>query len=128
MAEEVADRLERSSLAEQMQGQSVPHAVRSAAGGKTYPGAPRPRTERVPDGARPERTERELDPEKQAAVRRGGPASSQVLQERRPDLVGQRQEQGRADLGPWNADLAGTPGDVVEAQSADLDDIAWRAR
>ena len=76
--------------------------------------------ERVPDGAQPERTERELDAEKQAAVRRGGPAASQVVEKRVPDRVGERQEQGRADFGPWHADLARPPVDVVEIERTDL--------
>ena len=56
----------------------------------------------------------------QAAVRRGGPAASQVVDKRLPDHVAKRQEQGRADLGPWHADLARPPGDVVEIESTDL--------
>ncbi len=56
--------------------------------------------------------------------------SEVVLEVRGPEVVrpfrrrghhpGVAQEQGRADLGPWHADLARPPGDVVEIESTDL--------
>jgi hypothetical protein len=120
MTEEIADRLEISSLAEQMHGQGVPQAVRPSARGKKYPGAPRPRTECVSNPASPERTKRKLDSQEDLAARRGRSAAAQIVEQRRPGLVGQRQQYRRTHLGPWDADLTSPPSDIVDAQSADL--------
>lgn len=120
MAEKVANGLELGPLTEKVQCQSMPQAVRSAAQWQGDAGVLCPRTERVSDGAASEWTDWDLNAEEDLAAAHGRPPVTQVIEERRPDLIGERQEQRRADFGPLDTDLSRPPGDVVEIKRADL--------
>ena len=120
MTEEVPNRFQRRALAEEMHGQGVTETVRTAEPRRVHAGARHPNIEHVTDCGGLDRAPRRADAQEQASLA-GLPGSvAQVRHQGRADFIGERQGQGRADLGSRYMNHAGSPLNVVKVQAGDL--------
>src|SRR3990172_1124281 len=84
------------------------------------PAAASPSLERLGDRRGLEWPRRRADTEKQLSERQRWPAVAQVVEKRRADRVGERQDERGVRLRPADADPARAPLDIVEPERGDL--------
>ena len=119
MTEQVADGLERRAPPKQVHCEGMPQAMCPLEGNvETAPSSPR--LECLGHSGRFDSAGWRTAPEEDLTQRQPRPRAAQVLTQSRTHFVGQRQKQRRASFPLGNAELAGTPVDVVEFKARDV--------
>src|SRR2546426_6967058 len=102
-----------------MHSQCMAKTVGATHRGHAYASTCNPKIERIANYGRLDRAPRRTDAKEQPSGG-GFPASvAQVREQRRGNLISQRQDQGRADLWPWHTNHLCSPLNMVNVQACD---------
>jgi hypothetical protein len=135
MTEEVTDCFQRGALAEEMHGQGVTKTMRTAKPRRLHAGARRPNIERITNCRGLNRTPRRPNAQEYSSLTSLSGSVAQVGDQGVGDLITEWQGQGCADFGSLYTNHAGSPLNVVKAQTGNLtdtetiggDQAAWRS-